>query len=1095
MTERPGDRIGRYRLLQEIGHGGCGVVYMAEQEAPVRRKVAVKVIKLGMDTRQVVARFEAERQALALMDHPSIAKVLDAGATDTGRPFFVMELVGGVKITDYCNQNKLIIRQRLDLVIQVCKAIQHAHQKGIIHRDIKPSNVLVATQDGVPVPKVIDFGIAKATQGKLTDQTLFTAFEQFLGTPAYMSPEQAQLGSLDVDTRSDIYSLGVLLYELLTGKTPFDTKALVSAGLDEMRRTIREVEPVRPSTRLTQERGATSITLRRSEVQNSTIEIDNDLDWIVMKCLEKERARRYETASGLARDIERHLNNQPVLARPPSKFYEFQKTVRRHKVGFAATGVVIAALTVGVIASTWQTVRARRAESRESRQKVEALQNLYKSLMREARATRLARRVGYREKVIALIEQAETLDVPERNFADLRQEAVACLGDFVGLLPTTFAEFSTNIEFACMAPSGKLAAFALSDRTIHLRETQTGKEAARLAYSNEKLWALCFNYAGDHLYAVTGPLSTNRTPTRADCDVNVWPRDTNGNWGNPMSRTVPCATKGLFSTDEGVYDVILEAERFESLPENSPMARFRLFNLTTNGFVPDYEVTGRLRGKPDSWVSGDGKLLAVDWGERSNPDGSFFLTFYEWGESTNLNRLQLPAEAEVSLSGDGKYVFVSRVQDGAIYSVPGLERIAQFKEIFGPDTFIICAGKLAFSRAQQNRVRLWHLAKGEDIAMLDEPEGGKPSSFTPSGSALLTTGSRQARLYRLSTPEKVELPSHSASVPGVAFSPDGLRLASAAKDHSVRLSDAMTGRVLWETNDLPGQGQCLGFSPDGKWLAVGTWDRYVVWILDAQTGKRLLELASSTPGLSVPRTEVAGSRERIVSVQFSPDGHYLAVAGVPYAVRIYTIQRHETGQPSVGQEPRSFNVAQCGGTGLVFSPNSHSVAFSRASNLHDEVDEYLYLWDFLGSAEPRRARLWVSGGVESCNFTPDGRHLIAIDNNGSVVTLDVTTAEPISSFPAWKPQPGQPAVTTQFIALSPDGSKLAVSSGSRLGVDIRDPQTGRVFYSLPEEARTVLWLAWSPDNQRLAVSRDAGDIAIWDLAAINKVLARLGLNP
>src|SRR5436190_1104313 len=254
--EQPGDRIGRYKLLEQIGEGGCGIVYMAEQEQPLRRKVAFKVIKLGMDTRQVIARFEAERQALALMDHPNIAKVLDAGATDTGRPYFVMELVGGVKITDYCNQNQLTIRQRLELFIQVCKAIQHAHQKGIIHRDLKPSNVLVATQDGVPMPKVIDFGIAKATQGRLTDQTLFTAFEQFLGTPAYMSPEQTQLGSLDVDTRTDIYSLGVLLYELLTGTTPFDTKALVASGLDEMRRTIREVEPVKPSTRLTQELGS-----------------------------------------------------------------------------------------------------------------------------------------------------------------------------------------------------------------------------------------------------------------------------------------------------------------------------------------------------------------------------------------------------------------------------------------------------------------------------------------------------------------------------------------------------------------------------------------------------------------------------------------------------------------------------------------------------------------------------------------------------------------------------------------------------------------------------------------------------------------------
>ncbi|HXJ61992.1 MAG TPA: serine/threonine-protein kinase [Verrucomicrobiae bacterium] len=368
LTEKPGDRIGRYRLLEEIGRGGCGVVYMAGQEEPVQRKVALKVIKLGMDTRQVVARFEAERQAVALMDHPNIAKVLDAGATDAGRPYFVMELVGGIKITDYCNQNQLTTRQRLDLFIQVCRAIQHAHQKGVIHRDIKPSNVLVATQDGEPVPKVIDFGIAKATQGKLTDDTVFTAFEQFLGTPAYMSPEQAQLGGLDVDTRSDIYSLGVLLYELLTGKTPFDAKELLAAGLDAMRRAIQEKEPPTPSTRLKQEGIAQQVqSSGESKIKNQKSKIANDLDCIVMKCLEKDRARRYETANGLAVDIERHLNNEPVTASPPGRLYRFQKLVRRNKVAATATAVVALVLVLGVVASTWQAVRARRAEQQARR--------------------------------------------------------------------------------------------------------------------------------------------------------------------------------------------------------------------------------------------------------------------------------------------------------------------------------------------------------------------------------------------------------------------------------------------------------------------------------------------------------------------------------------------------------------------------------------------------------------------------------------------------------------------------------------------------------------------------------------------------------
>ncbi|HOK78606.1 MAG TPA: serine/threonine-protein kinase, partial [Verrucomicrobiota bacterium] len=375
--EQIGGFVGRYKLLEKIGEGGFGMVYRAEQHEPVRREVAVKVIKLGMDTKSVVARFEAERQALALMDHPSIARVLDGGATSTGRPYFVMELVRGVPITDYCRANKLSLEDRLALFIQLCHAIQHAHQKGVIHRDLKPSNVLVTVLDGKPLPKVIDFGVAKAIEEPLTEKTVLTNFHAFIGTPAYTSPEQAEMTGADVDTRSDIYSLGVLLYELLTGVTPFDAKELAESGLDGMRRVIKEVEPPKPSTRLRR-----AIVSARADWPIATV--DRDLDWIVMKCLEKDRTRRYATAQELAADIQRYLDHEPVMARPQSTLYRMQKALRRHRVAFAAGTAILVAVVLGTTVSVWQALRATRAERiAEERRKNEEILRHNAELERE----------------------------------------------------------------------------------------------------------------------------------------------------------------------------------------------------------------------------------------------------------------------------------------------------------------------------------------------------------------------------------------------------------------------------------------------------------------------------------------------------------------------------------------------------------------------------------------------------------------------------------------------------------------------------------------------------------------------------------------
>ena len=920
-SEAPGARIGRYKLLQQIGEGGCGTVFMAEQEEPVRRRVALKVIKLGMDTKSVVARFEAERQALAMMDHPNIAKVLDAGATDAGRPFFVMELVRGIPITRYCDENKLDTQARLDLFIKVCQAIQHAHQKGIIHRDIKPSNILVTLHDGVPVPKVIDFGIAKATEGRLTNATLFTAFEQFIGTPAYMSPEQAEMSGLDIDTRSDIYALGVLLYELLTGKTPFDAKELAQSGLDAMRKTIREKEPQRPSTRLSTMLGdalTATANAHGSDAVRLLKLIRGDLDWIVMKCLEKDRTRRYETANGLAADLKRHLDNEPVVARPPSAAYKFQKAYRRNRLAFTAAVIVFVSLVVA-LAFIW--VAARR----------EGLARVHESIQRNLAEQQ-------RQRAEASERSAKEAQTQESR---MRQQAERDRS----LVESSLYASDMNLAQQELAAGNLGVASDLLDQ----HRPRVGRKDLR-GWEWRYLWRQCRRddqlTLGIHSHRATGLAFSPDSRLAASAEtpdgegekgskVLIWDLRSLKQLGPPL--TEDAAGSVAFSPD-GRH--IAFGTRHHGV---------KVLETSTRAIVADFPA------KQSLWAHGlafspDSKVLAI-------ADMSSSITLFEVVSGRKLATLVGHQGSVTCLAfvPDGtKLVSGSWDQQVKVWDLASATSISSWTNhtsvVWGvavsPD------GQTVASASEDGTVRVISLATGLQLAVSAYQDVWFYSAiaFSPDGKHFACGGSDHSiRIWDTKSGKEIRiLRGNRDEVWAVTYSPDGRTLLSGAKDGEVRVWSLMaTPSENSHLASLP-ERDFATLSPDGRWLfELGTNRIY-----------RLVEIPSLR---EIVRRPLPDKLAYPVTAAIASDGITLAYGTAEGAIGVLNAV--------TGSEVRSLSQGTTKVSSLKFS---HDGTVLAASDLVGAR-----IWDAISYDEMARMEYSGKYGEVRVDLARDGK-LVAI---------------------------------------------------------------------------------------------------------------------
>ena len=1027
LTEHPGTRIGPYKLLQQIGEGGMGVVWMAEQIQPVQRKVAVKVIKPGMDSRQVIARFEAERQALALMDHVNIARVFDGGTTDEGRPYFVMELVHGVPITKYCDDNHLTLRQRLELFVPVCQAIQHAHQKGIIHRDIKPTNVMVTLYDGQPVPKIIDFGVAKATEQKLTERTLFTQYGTMVGTLEYMSPEQAEMSALGVDTRSDIYSLGVLLYELLTGTTPLCHKRMKDAAYVEILRMIKEEEPQKPSTRLSSSGAAlASISAQRQmEPAKLTRHVRGELDWIVMKALEKDRNRRYDTANSLAHDIEHYLCDEPVTACPPSAWYTFRKFARRHQRGLLTASVVATAVLLTAAISgglIWQ-----------------ANQNLRQALQREQRG-------AYFER-IALAERewaANNLGRMERLLDDCPVELRGWEWSYLkrlrygALAPVRHESAVYSVAFSS---DGQLLATASQDGYVRLCRAKTGQEVCRWQAHADN--ATCVQFSqGDRWLASGG----------WDAKVKVWDVQ------QVLTADVPAP---LFELEHANR---VRVWRVCFSPDNKRLATSGGRTADQKGVVKVWNLQERrevvtLTDFIDRvscvQFSPDGRLLCT-----ANP-----YSVSVWNAETGREQFRIGDRGrdfqEAAFSPDGRqiatvggHLAVDVDQDVKIWdSRTGRHLLSLHGHVGGIRTVAYSPdGRRLASAGLDQSVKIWDTQTGQEtLTLRGHLDNVFCLAFNSDGRQLASGGlDKTVHIWDAAPvdgepgPEYLTLRGHQGAVTDVQFHPQDQRtLASAGTDGTVRLWDFWSGKLL---ATLPGKPDPLrlrlAFSPDGQRLAVcaGRDSRIRVW--DVASAKEVGSFNRDTG-------------DWVLGIAYSPDGQYLATVGFDFAVRVW--------DASTFQEAKILPDNEWVIQGVSFSPDGSQIAFGGA-------DSTVGVWDWK-SDQKQVLQPQHKARVAQVTFSPDAPLLASASWDRTIKVWDRTNWELLHDLQ-------DPTGAVQCLAFGP-GRRLVWGSSDGTVKVCSEP--GAAPQVLRGHTSWVHGVAVSKSGEWIASASLDGTVKVWKM--------------